>query len=323
MFQGNKTMVTLVVNEFVILGFNEPLGFRLPIFILLTGIYSATLTGNMMLILLVLFNHQLHCPMYFLLSHLSMSDILISTNIAPNTLQLLLAGKHVMSSISCMAQLYFFGASAVIECCLLTVMSYDRYVAICRPLHYASIMTMTLSLYLVIGSWLAGVVVSLINICLVLQLSFCGHNVIDHFFCDLAPLLDLSCSDISFVQVAVSMVAIVIGLFELIFIIITYIAIFTAIFRISTSKGRQKAFSTCSNHLSVVCTYYGTLIALYVAPSRGYSLHLNKILSLLNTLVTPLFNPIIYSLRNQEIKAAFKKLCFNGQSSNSCGHIRY
>ncbi|KAM8972654.1 olfactory receptor 5G29-like [Pelodytes ibericus] len=213
-----------------------------------------------------------------------------------------------MSVNCCFIQMYFFGASVITQSCLLSTMSYDRYVAICTPLYYASIMNQRLPLYLVVSSWIAGLVLTLMTLSLLLQLEFCGSNVIDHFFCDMAPVLELSCSDTSTVQIEVSIVAIVIGLFQFVFIIITYSCIFTSIFQRSTTTERQRVFSTCSNHLSVVCIYYGSLITLYVAPSKGYSLNLNKILSLLNTALTPLFNPVIYSLRNKEIKAAMKRL---------------
>ncbi|KAM4675900.1 olfactory receptor 11A1-like [Discoglossus pictus] len=245
--------------------------------------------------------------MYFFLSHLSLSDILISTNIAPKTLQVILSGRGSMSVEDCMIQLYFFGASAIIECCLLTVMSYDRYLAICKPLHYTSIMKLRLPSYLVTWSWMTGFVLSGISHSLILELNFCGPNVIDHFFCDLAPILDLSCSDTSIVQIEISIVATVMGLIQFLFVIVTYICIFTSILQIPSTTGRQKTFSTCSSHLAVVCTFYGTLVILYVSPSRGYSLNLNKALSFLNTVVTPLFNPIIYSLRNKEIRETLRK----------------
>ncbi|KAM4749323.1 olfactory receptor 6P1-like [Rhinophrynus dorsalis] len=245
--------------------------------------------------------------MYFFLSHLSFCDILISTNVTPKTLQVILKGSIIISAGGCLTQLYFFGASAIMQCCLLTVMSYDRYLAICKPLQYTSIMNIRLPRYLIIWSWMVGFVQSLITNIFVLQLQFCGPNVIDHFFCDLAPVLQLSCSNTIVVQIEVSTVAIVLGLLQFLFVIGTYICIFTSILQISSKIGREKAFSTCSSHLLVVCTYYGTMISLYVAPSKGYSFNTNKLLSLLNTVVTPIFNPIIYSLRNKEMKSAIRK----------------
>ncbi|XP_040273095.1 olfactory receptor 13A1-like [Bufo bufo] len=247
-------------------------------------------------------------PMYIFLSHLSLSDILISTNVAPNALRVILLGKSSIPALSCITQLYFFGASTILECCLLTVMSYDRYLAICRPLRYASIMNIKLLNSLVTYSWMVGFLQPLITHTLILQQDFCGPNVIDHFFCDVAPLLKLSCSDQTLLKIEVSIVALFVGLLQFLFIIITYVLIFDSIFHMSSKAGKEKAFSTCSSHLAVVCTYYGTLIILYLSPSRGYSFSLNKMLSIINTMVTPFFNPIIYTLRNQEIRTALKVL---------------
>ncbi|KAM8972655.1 olfactory receptor 6B1-like [Pelodytes ibericus] len=183
-------------------------------------------------------------------------------------------------------------------------MSYDRYLAICKPLHYTSIMSLKLPYYLSVWSWLAGFGISMAAHVLVLGLDFCGPNVIDHFFCDVSPFLELSCSDITDVQIEVSVVAIVLGLLQFVFIITTYICIFKAIFGISSITGRQKTFSTCSAHLTIVSIYYGTLCILYMAPTKGSYMNFTKVLSLLNSIITPLFNPIIYSLRNKEIQKA-------------------
>ncbi|XP_040274938.1 olfactory receptor 6P1-like [Bufo bufo] len=254
--------------------------------------------------------------MYFFLCHLSACDILISTNVLPNTLKLLLESGIYMTVRSCLTQLYFFGASAIIECCLLSVMSYDRYLAICDPLHYSSIMNFRLPYYLTAWSWTMGLGVALITYCLILEIHFCGPDTIDHFFCDFPPLLKISCSNSSVIEIAVSVVATVIGLLQCVFVIISYVFIFNSILRISTKTGRNKAFSTCSAHLSVVCAYYGSLIAINIVPSEDYSFNLKKVLSLLNTVVTPLFNPIIYSLRNKDIQEAFYQVVFRRKKSN-------
>ncbi|XP_073480376.1 olfactory receptor 6F1-like [Aquarana catesbeiana] len=299
------------VMEFVILGFSDLHLFQIPVFLLFTVIYTATVVGNILLIVLVLFSHPLHSPMYFFLSHLSACDVLISTNVVPNALQTLLNGFTYMSVQRCFVQLYFFGASAIIECCLLSVMSYDRYLAICNPLHYSSIMAFRLHYYLATWSWSMGFMVAIITIFLLLEVKFCGSNVIDHFFCDLSPLLEISCSDPSAVAIAVSLVAGIIGLLQFLFVIVTYICIFNAILRISTTAGRKRAFSTCSAHLSVVFAYYGSLISVNIVPSKGYSLNIKKALSVLNTVLTPLFNPIIYSLRNKDIQEALRQVMFS------------
>ncbi|XP_018095050.2 olfactory receptor 6P1 [Xenopus laevis] len=185
-----------------------------------------------------------------------------------------------------------------IECLLLTVMSYDRYLAICNPLHYGSIMNVKLCLSMSLWSWGLAFIVALVLDLLISHLQFCGPFIIDHYFCDFAPLLELSCSDITVVQLTDVIFTVPFILTPFCFIIFTYISIVLAILRISSSTGRHKAFSTCSSHLIVVCTYFGSLITLYMVPSKGHGFNMNKILSLLYTVGTPFFNPVIYSLRN-------------------------
>ncbi|KAM3924509.1 olfactory receptor 11L1-like [Leptodactylus fuscus] len=298
------------VFEFILLGFPDLHNFWLLVFLALLIVYVVTLLGNVLIIGLVSSTSQLQSPMYIFLTHLSLCDILISTNIGPNTLKVIVWGKCYISLLSCDMQSYFFGASAIIECSLLTAMSYDRYLAICDPLHYSAIMNQARPHCLAMICWVIGLLLSMIVEILIYQLDFCGPNTIDHFFCDLAPVLQLSCSDTKFVEVQVSVTVMTVVFTQLLFVMVTYICIFMAILRISSTLGRQKVFSTCSSHLIVVSTYYGTLITLYVAPSRGYSLNLNKILSLLNTVITPLCNPIIYTLRNKEIRIAIRKNIF-------------
>ncbi|OCT90793.1 hypothetical protein XELAEV_18019410mg [Xenopus laevis] len=290
-----------MIQEFVFEGLKDLNNFRIPVFVLVFFVYVATIAGNNLIITLVTTCRQFQSPMYFFLSHLSLCDILISTTITPNTLQVILNRSSPISVNCCFTQWYFFGASAIIECCLLTVMSYDRYLAICNPLYYTSIMNHNLPRYLALWPWLVGFLLAIVTNVLVSEVEFCG-SIIDHFFCDLAPLLNISCSDTSTLEIYVSVLAYVIGISQMLFVVATYIAISIAILRLSSTTGRQKTFSTCSSHLAVVSTYYGTLISIYLAPSKGYSLNLNKILSLFNTVVTPLFNPIIYSLQNKEIR---------------------
>ncbi|XP_056425584.1 olfactory receptor 11A1-like [Hyla sarda] len=305
-----------MVMEFILLGFSDLNFFRLPFFILITFLYIATVAANLLIFSLISLSssHKMKSPMYIFLSHLSLSDILISTTVAPHALKVILLGNTSMSALGCITQLYFLGAFTILECCLLTVMSYDRYLAICRPLRYMSIMNTKLLHGLLTYSWMVGFLQPLITHTLILYQDFCGPNVIDHFFCDVAPLLELSCSDRTLVDIEVSIAALFVGLLQFLFIVISYILIFYSIFHMSSKAGKEKAFSTCSSHLAVVCAFYGTLIILYLSPSRGYSFSLNKMLSLINTVVTPFFNPIIYTLRNQEIRLALKVLlCFKIQ----------
>ncbi|XP_063785590.1 olfactory receptor 10A3-like [Pseudophryne corroboree] len=280
MSKANKSSVA----QFLLLGFHEVEDFQIPVFLVLMVAYVTTMAGNGFIIILVSMRNQLYSPMYYFLGHLSACDILISTNVTPKALQVVLA-----------------------ECFLLTVMSYDRYLAICDPLHYASIMNNRLPHYMTALSWGIGFIIALINYFILMEINFCGPNIIDHYFCDLPPLLELSCSDTSLMENAISSMTIV-GLLQLCFVIVTYICISISITRISSSIGRQKAFSTCSSHLTVVCMYYGTLISINITPSRGYSLNLKKYLSLLNTVLTPLLNPLIYSLRNNDIKIAIGRM---------------
>ncbi|XP_075433850.1 olfactory receptor 11A1-like [Ascaphus truei] len=270
-------------------------------------VYIVTCTGNFLIIGLVATSQQLHSPMYLFLGHLSVSDILLITNIVPQMLQVILEEGATIPLISCITQFFFNGVSAGAECFLLTVMSYDRYLAICDPLHYSRIMGASLCYTLVTLCWLLGFILTLIVTWLVCELQLCGPNIIDHFLCELGPLLELSCSDTSIVEIAVFVIAIPSIAFPFVFVLLTYVYISLTILRIPSTTGKQKAFSTCSSHLAVVCVYYGTLIAKYMVPSRGELQNLNKGLSLLCTVVTPLFNPIIYSLRNQEIREALRK----------------
>ncbi|XP_075433929.1 olfactory receptor 11A1-like [Ascaphus truei] len=299
----NQTTVT----EFLLLGFPAIHNFKILLFFVFLLLYIFTITGNVLIIVLVSTSHQLRMPMYFFLSHLSLSDILITTDIVPNMLYVIMAEGGVISLAGCITQYFLFANSAGAECFLLTVMSYDRYLAICHPLHYSAIMDFKLCCKMFFWSWFLGFMVTLNVVILVCSFQLCNPNVIDHFFCDLTTLLEHLCSNRFIVDTVISFLGIPCVIFPFIFIIVTYVCITLTILRISSNTGRQKAFSTCSSHLAVVCTYYGTLFAKYVVPFKGQSLTVMKITSLLYTVATPLFNPIIYTLRNKEIQAALWK----------------
>ncbi|XP_071972610.1 olfactory receptor 5P60-like [Engystomops pustulosus] len=283
---------------------------KIPSFLLFLTLYSVTVTGNIMIAILVSISPNLKHPMFFFLGHLSISDIMFTTNIVPKMLCAVVNGGVTISFVGCMIQLQFFGISLAAESLLLAVMSYDRYLAICNPLHYIHIMDTNLCVQLVVLCWSLGFVITLVTVVMTSKQDFCGPHVIDHFFCDLVPLLKLSCSDTSPVILENILLATPLTLFPLAFISVTYIYIFIKIFNIPSTSGRQKTFSTCSSHLTVVGMFYGTLVSLYVVPSDGYSLNANKVLSLVYTYVTPLFNPIIYSLRNKEIQVALRRYVF-------------
>ncbi|KAM3926780.1 olfactory receptor 6B9-like [Leptodactylus fuscus] len=225
-------------------------------------------------------------------------------DIVPNMLHVLLNNGGTITFIGCMTQLYFFSSSEIFECFLLTMMSYDRYVAICNPLRYTSIMTNAFRLRLTAISWLLGFSFPLSDVITTSKLNFYGPNVIDHFFCDLPPLLKLSCSDSFIIHISDYLLSFPIVVIPITIIVASYTSIVRAVLRIPSSTGRQKAFSTCSSHLIVVSIFYWTLFSVYVLPTKGQSLTANKFLSLLYTVFTPLVNPLIYSLRNKDIKKA-------------------
>ncbi|XP_053320014.1 olfactory receptor 1009-like [Spea bombifrons] len=298
------------IKEFWILGFQNIHNIKILLFILFLISFILTLSANFTVILLISLSHHIKAPMYFFLSHLSFNDILLSTTIVPEMLHIILREGSSISLSGCFIQFCLFSASGANECLLLTAMSYDRYLAICNPLRYSSIMDLRLCILLVSSSWACGVLIVLSHIVLLQKMIFCGSNIINHFYCDLPPLLRLSCSDTSANEIVVAIGSIPILFLPLIFISVTYINIIVAILRISTSTGRQKAFSTCSSHLTVVCMYYGTLVFNYVIPSKEQYLGLQKMVSVCYTIVSPLLNPVIYSLRNEQIKTTITKLAF-------------
>ncbi|XP_063305959.1 olfactory receptor 5P60-like [Pelobates fuscus] len=307
----NYTLVT----EFILLGFPNLKSFKIFFWFILLITYFAAMSGNLLLIFLVSISRRLQSPMYLFLSQLSVSDIFLITNIVPSTLHIVLGDGGTMSFAGCLVQFYVFSVSEAFECLLLTLMAYDRYLAICNPLHYSSLMNHAICIKLIIMSWLLSFSIILIDTISISRLHFCGPNIIDHFFCDLSPLLSLSCSDTSIIMLEVSIMSIPVVIFPLIIIIISYAYIVLTILEISSSTGRWKTFVTCSSHLTGVSIYYGTLSSMYVLPGGEQSLTTSKVLSLMYTVVTPMLNPVIYSFRNNDIKQALKK-CFN-----QCNHL--
>ncbi|KAM8972611.1 olfactory receptor 10C1-like [Pelodytes ibericus] len=299
----NRTIVT----EFLLLGFGNLHSFKTLFFFLFLLIYVMTVLANSMVILLVGFNQNLHSAMYFFLSQLSVSELMFTSNIVPNMLHFVLVGRGTMLVTGCIVQLCLLGVPTVAQCLLLASMSFDRYVAICNPLHYMTIMTFKLQLRLVVACWFLGFLLSVVEYVFLTQLEFCDSNVIDHFYCDIPPVLELSCTDTFPVELFTSLASVPVVLSPFAFITGTYCVIFLTIFRIASSRGRQKAFSTCSSHLTVVCLYYGALTTIYIFPHKKHLVKVNKGLSLLCSVVTPLFNPIIYSLVNKDIRKAMQK----------------
>ncbi|KAM5171666.1 olfactory receptor 1468-like [Mantella aurantiaca] len=285
--------------------------YNLLLFTLVLIIYIGTICGNFLIIFLVFYSKTLHSPMYFFISQLSVSDIMLTTDIAPCMLNILLHDQTSISFSGCIIQFYIFGSIEAFECYLLTVMSYDRYLAICSPLHYVSIMNPGLCIKLVVASWLLSLSMATITTHGIGQLEFCGPNVIDHFYCDVNPLMELSCSDTSRAQMDNTFLCFLILILPILMIVVSYTRIVFTLLKIPSFSGKLKTFSTFSSHLTVVFIFYGTLIAAYLIPNEGQSRALSKIMSMLYTIFTPFLNPFIYSLRNKDIKKIVQSVINN------------
>ncbi|XP_044840269.1 olfactory receptor 6N1-like [Mauremys mutica] len=270
-------------------------------------IYMATVAGNTLIVVLVVTEQHLHTPMYLFLVNLSYLEICYTSTFLPRLLASLLTGDRTISVSGCITQLYFSGSLAATECYLLAAMSYDRYLAICKPLHYATLMNNRFCLQLVAGSWLNGFLAITIFVLFLSQLIFCGPNEIDHFYCDPIPLIELSCSDTHLSILVDFILACVFTLPPFLLTLTSYVFILDSILIIPSITGRQKVFSTFSSHLTVVTIFYGTIIIVYMLPKRDTLRDLKKVLSLCFTVLTPLVNPLIYSLRNREVKEALSK----------------
>ncbi|XP_067164855.1 olfactory receptor 6B1-like [Apteryx mantelli] len=309
--------------KFILLGMGNVSSLKTLFFLLLLMIYSVTMVGNILIVVLVVADQHLHTPMYFFLGNLSSLETCYSSTILPRLLASFLTGDSSISAHGCITQLHFFCAFASSECYLLAVMSYDRYLAICQPLLYASLMTWKVSLWLTAASWLVGFLSCTIVPSFLSQFKFCGPKKIDHFFCDLTPLLELSCSDTRVVTTVSFILCFLNLVFPFLFTLASYVCIIAAILRIPTNMGRQKAFSTCSSHLTVVTVFYATLITVYMVPRTPQLRQLNKVFSFFYTILTPLVNPLIYSLRNREVREALRKalrkaLAFTQSSQQFC-----
>ncbi|XP_074087831.1 olfactory receptor 5B12-like [Macrotis lagotis] len=299
----NRTEVT----EFILTGITDTLELQVPLFIMFTIIYFITLMGNLGIAALVFWDSSLHNPMYFFLSNLSLVDFGYSSSVTPRVITGFLKGGKVISYNGCAAQMFFFSAFATSEIYFLVIMAYDRQTAVCRPLHYTTTMTPSVCISLTIIAHVCGFLNSAIVTGQTFSLSFCRSNVVHHVFCDLPPLLDLSCSDIYINQVIIFILGGFNISFGLFFICISYLFIFIAILRIQSTEGRQKAFSTCASHLSVVSLFYGTIIFMYLQPSSSHSMDTDKVTSIFYTMVIPMMNPLVYTLRNKEVHFAFRK----------------
>ncbi|NWR64747.1 O10A7 protein, partial [Bucorvus abyssinicus] len=305
MRRAEKRNETTVV-EFIILGFHSIPEGQFILFVMFLVTYITTVLGSLLIMVLAVTDHHLHNPMFFFLGNLSFLETCNTSTILLGLLASFLTNKYAISPDGCFLQYFFFTGFAGAERCLLAAMSYDRYTAICKPLHYTTVRNGRCCLQLAGGSWVSGLLASARVTSLLPPLTFCGPNEIEHFFCDFTPVVKLSCSDTHWIELAKFVLVFLLTLPPFLLTLISYVYVSHTVLRIPSSTGRQKAFSTCSSHLTVVTLFYGTLIAPYLVPKTNTLGDLHKVFSVCYTVLTPLVNPLIYSLRNNNIKKALR-----------------
>ncbi|XP_028560071.2 olfactory receptor 5F1-like [Podarcis muralis] len=298
-----KNQTTL--KEFIFLGLSDDPKLQSLLFAIGLMIYVITLTGNLTIIILIQADQHLHTPMYFLLSNLSFTEICYITTTVPKMLWDLLSKDKTISFAGCVIQMYFFLTTAATEGALLSVMAYDRYAAICHPLRYTLLMSQPILRWLLASSWTIGNINAIVNTSFIFSLNFCGSNKIMHFFCDIPPLLHLSCSDTSLAELVTFIISGSIMITTVSLIVLSYILIVSAVLKIHSAQGRIKTFSTCASHLTVVSIFYSTAIFTYMSPASSRSMEQERLISVLYTIITPFLNPLIYSFRNREMQVAF------------------
>ncbi|XP_074043765.1 olfactory receptor 8G1-like isoform X1 [Macrotis lagotis] len=296
------------VTEFILTGLTDRPELQLPFFFLFFGIYVVTVVGNLGMIILIGLSSHLHTPMYYFLSSLSFIDLCHSTIITPKMLVKFVSENNIISYSECITQLYFFLVFAIAECHMLAVMAYDRYVAICSPLLYNITMSHQLCSWLVGGVYLLGLVGATAHTSCIFRVIFCKNNLIQHYFCELLSLLKLSCSSTYVNEVVILCFSAFNILLPSITIVSSYICIITSILRIRSPGGRSKAFSTCSSHIAAVALFYGSAAFIYLQPSSENSMDQEKVSSVFYTVFVPMLNPLIYSLRNKDVKVAMRKI---------------
>ncbi|XP_033024507.1 olfactory receptor 10A4-like [Lacerta agilis] len=307
-------------SEFILVGFSDLAELQILLFFIFLATYMITLVGNLLIILLVKLNPSLQTPMYFFLVNLSFLEMCYTTSVVPQMLVHLLTEHKSISKAGCAAQMYVFTILGLTECCLLAAMAYDRYVAISHPLHYTVIMNHQVCAQLAAASWIIGISVEVAQTTWIFSLPFCGSKHIQHFFCDIPPLVKMACTDTTKNEIVVMTVSVLFIMSPFLLIILSYIRIISTILRLPSAEGRRKAFSTCSSHITVVTLFYGTALFAYLRPKSSYTPESDKMISLMYTVVTPALNPIIYTLRNKEVKGAFKKtvtIIFSAQDSTN------
>ncbi|XP_007951947.1 olfactory receptor 13F1 [Orycteropus afer afer] len=302
-----KTNCT-IISHFIFLGFSPYPKVEIILFVLCLLMYLITLLGNIILISVSIWDPHLHTPMYFFLSNLSFLDIWYTSSALTPMLANFASGQNTISFSGCVVQMYFSLAMGSTECVLLSMMAYDRYVAICNPLRYPVIMNKRVCVHIAVGSWVTGCLTALVETMSVLQLSLCGTNIINHFTCEILAVLRLVYVDTSTVEFLMLVVSILLLPMPMVLICISYAFILSNILRISSADGRSRAFSTCAAHLTVVVLFYGTALSMYLKPSAIDSQEVDKFMALLYAVLIPMLNPIVYSLRNKEVKTAVKRL---------------
>uniref|UniRef100_A0A8D2LIP3 Olfactory receptor n=1 Tax=Varanus komodoensis TaxID=61221 RepID=A0A8D2LIP3_VARKO len=303
MAEGNGSSGT----DFVLLGFTEQRELQVLCFILFLAIYCFTVVGNLSMIVLIRMDPRLHTPMYFFLTQLSLLDLCYSTTIVPKTLANFITDRKSISFAGCAIQLFCFAACATTECYLLAAMAYDRYVAVCNPLLYTALMSQTICMRLVAGAYIVGVIGSATHTISIFRLPFCRSHRLNHFFCDGPPLLTLACSDTHFNEMLLFAVVGCNILITTAIILASYSSVLNTVLKIRTVEGRHKAFSTCASHLASVTLFYGSSLFMYSRPSCSYSPDQDKVVSVMYSVTIPMLNPLIYSMRNKEVKDAFRK----------------
>ncbi|XP_009927573.2 olfactory receptor 6B1-like [Haliaeetus albicilla] len=297
---------------FLLLGFPALADLHVLFSIVFLLTYILTVLKNMVIIALIKTNCELYKPMYFFLGHRSFIEVWYISVTIPKLLSNFIAEDRSISSVGCMTQLFFFSSFMCTECVLLSAMVYDCYVAVCQPLHYPVLMTYEMCIYLVAVSWFSRFIVSLIKISFISQLKFCGPHVINHFFSDISPVLNLACTDMSLAEMVDFVLALFILLISFFITLVSYLLIFMTILRIPNTQSKKKALSTCSSHLTVATIFFSATLFMYARPKKIDPFDLNELVSAVYTIVTPILNPFIYCLRNQEVKRALKKtLCEN------------
>ncbi|KAM4626885.1 putative olfactory receptor 2B8 [Discoglossus pictus] len=296
------------VSGFIFLGLSSDPTTQKALFGIFLVMYLIIVTGNGLIIIVTTIENSLNTPMYFFLTNLSLIDLLVASTSIPRMLKDLLAATKIISFAECAVQMYISLSLGIVECFLLAIMAYDRYIAICHPLHYMTIINKAVCINIAATIWISGFLLSISHVVLTMNVDRCGHNKINHFLCEVPEILSLQCENIVIVEVVIYVVALLVLIIPVTFIMISYIKIIITILKISSAAGQQKAFSTCGSHMMVVTFYYGSAMASYMKPKSSSSPVNGKMNTVLYFIVTPMLNPLIYTLRNNEVKAALKKI---------------